>query len=117
MTNFSGFENACRAFEAKDLLDALPLFGKPVVQIRAREDLAMFQSPMPFVPRLCLLPSSTIWGTIFKEIHDIFFESQLVVFGNEDIISFKPLHLRTELPLSMQSVEAENTPLHRLGGE
>ncbi len=114
MADLSRFENACRAFYAKHLFNPLPLFGKPVVQVRATNNLAMFQSPMPFIPRFCLLPSSRVGRTIFKEISDIFFEGRLVVCGNEEILSLQPLHLRTKLPLSMQSVEAENTPFHGL---
>src|SRR5215472_5960621 len=66
-----GLEQAHRAFEPKHLLDAFPLLSKPVIEIRTTKDLAVFQAPMSFVPRLRLSPSSPIWGAIFQQIGDI----------------------------------------------
>src|SRR5436190_344622 len=113
MAGLCRLEKADRAFYAKHLLDPLPLFGKPVVQSRTTYNLAVFQSPVSFVPSLCLLPSSTIRSAIFKEIGDILFERRLVVFGNEHVVSFKPLHLGAKFPLRMQRIQAENASFDR----
>ncbi len=43
MMDLSCLERADRPFEAKDLLDALPLFGEPLVQIRTTH--ASFGAP------------------------------------------------------------------------
>ena len=46
VTDPSRFEDLDSAFESKDLLDALPILAKPVVEIRTRGDLTMFESSM-----------------------------------------------------------------------
>ena len=71
LAGLMGLEEAHRAFEPKHLLDAFPLLGKPVAQIRTTKDLAVFQSSMPLRPCLRLSPSSPIWGAIFQQIGDI----------------------------------------------
>jgi hypothetical protein len=43
-------EEAGGAFESKDLLNALPLLAKPVIEIRATGDLSMLQAPMALRP-------------------------------------------------------------------
>src|SRR5438093_3525276 len=60
MARLVGFEQACRAFEPEDLLDAFPVLGKPVIEIRATGDLTVLEPPMPFVPGLSLLPTTPI---------------------------------------------------------
>lgn len=52
-----------------------------------------------------------------KEISDVFSEGWLMVFGNQDIVSFQTLDLDTKFPLGMHRVQAENTPFHGLGGQ
>jgi len=96
-------------------LYALPVFGKPLIQVRAAHDLTMFESPVPFVPRLSFLPSSSIRTWVFKVISDIFSKRGLVVFGNEHIVSLQPMNLPTHLALGMQGVQAENAPFDPLG--
>ena len=41
LANLPGFEDGSGALEAKDLLNPLPCFGKPVVEIRTTENLPM----------------------------------------------------------------------------
>jgi hypothetical protein len=66
LTELPRLEKASDVLQAKDLFYALPLFAKPIIEIRATDDLSMLQSPMTFVPDFCLLPLSTIRATIFK---------------------------------------------------
>jgi hypothetical protein len=87
MTHLVGFEDACCAFEPKDLLDAFPIFAKPVVEIRTTADVTMLEPPMRFVPRLLVCPAATVWCTILKQIGTILFEGGLIVLGNQDIVS------------------------------
>ena len=47
-------------FESKDLLNALPVLAKPVIEIRTTGDVTVLKPPMPFVPRLGLLPPAAI---------------------------------------------------------
>jgi len=97
VTAFPCFEKAGGAFEAKDLPGALPLLAKPVVKIGATGDPSMLQSPMAFVPSLCLPPALAIWGAICKQVGNIFGKGGLVVFGDEHIGASTALHLRTQL--------------------
>ena len=60
MARLVGLEDACCAFEPKDLLNAFPVLGKPVIEIRATGDLSVLEPPMPFVPGLGLFPTTTI---------------------------------------------------------
>jgi hypothetical protein len=101
MANLSAFEQTDGALDAKDLLDALPLLGKPLIQIRATHDLSVFYPPMSFVPPLSLLPSSPVRTRVFKVIGDIFFERGLIVLGNQDVVSFQSVDLTTQLALGM----------------
>ena len=64
VADLPGVEDARSTFEPKDLLDALPLVGKPVIQIGATDDLSMLQSSMTFVPGFRLLPAPTIRAAI-----------------------------------------------------
>src|SRR5437763_8352042 len=79
MARLVAFEQARRAFEPKDLLDAFPLLAKPVIEIRTTGDLSVLEPPMPFVPGLGLLPAAMIRGAILKQIHTILVERRLVV--------------------------------------
>ena len=85
MSYLVGLEDACRAFEPKDLLNAFPLLGTPVIEIRAASDLAVLEPSMPFVPGLGLLEAPTIRSAILKQIGTILVEGRLIVFGNQDI--------------------------------
>ncbi len=102
------FEDTGGAFESKDLLNASPLFLKPVIEIRATGDLSMFQSPMAFVPRLRLHPASTIRSAVCKQVGNIFQEGGLVVLGDEHIRSPTPMHLRAQLPLGMHRIQGHH---------
>jgi hypothetical protein len=42
VTDFPRFEDLCRAFESKDLLNALPILSEPVIEIRTTRNLAVF---------------------------------------------------------------------------
>src|SRR5215469_10705827 len=99
MAHLIGLEQACRAFEPKDLLDALPVLPKPIIEIRAAGNLTMLEQPMPFVPRLGLLPPTTIRDAILKQIRNILMERELIVLGNQKIVPRQPMHLRTERAL------------------
>ncbi len=98
------FEERGGAFESKDLLNASPLVLKPVMEIRATGDLAMFQSPMAFVPRLCLHPASTIRRTVCKQVGNLFEEGGLVVLGDEHLRCPTPMHRRAQLPLGRHRI-------------
>lgn len=88
LAKFPRFEQACRAFKPKNLSNAFPWFAQPVVEVRATDQLAMFEPPMPFVPGLCLLPSSLIRVTTLLEIGMSFPQRGLVVFGYQKVCSF-----------------------------
>lgn len=117
MADISRFEDLHRALDPKDLLDPFPLFAKPVIEIRATGDVAMFDTSMCLVPGFGLLPSLPIGSRIFKQIGDIFPQCGLVVFGNQQIVSKKPMDLRTQFPLGMHGVQRENAPFDHLGGQ
>src|SRR5579863_2693984 len=102
------FEGANSTFDAKDLLNAFPLLAKPVVEIRARGDLSVFEPSMAFVPRLGGLPPPSIRMLVFKEIGDIFSQARLVVFGEQHIVAFQPMNAATHEPLGMHGIEAKN---------
>lgn len=77
-------ENADRAFQPKDLLKALPLLSKPVIEVRATDDGAMRQAAMPFVPGFRVLPAPSVWLGVGKEVCTIFQQRRLVVPGQQD---------------------------------
>jgi hypothetical protein len=81
------------------VLDPFPLFAKPVIEIRATGDVTMFDALMCLVPGFGLPPPLLIGSRIFKQIGDIFPQCGLVVFGNQQIVSMKPMDLRTQPPL------------------
>src|SRR6266566_166695 len=114
MARLVGFEDACRAFEPKDLLNALPVLGKPVIEIRATGDLSVLEPPMSFVPGLSLLPTTTIGRAILKQIGTILVEGGLIVLGNQDIVPSKPMDLRTECALGMHGIQGENAPFDQV---
>ncbi len=91
------FKDAGPAFQSKNLLDAWPLFAKPVIQIGTARDLSMLQSPMTFVPRLRLPPAPPIRGAVGKQIGNILDEGGLIVRGLEPVGASTALHLRTQL--------------------
>lgn len=115
--DFSCLEFASRTFNAEDLLNTLPLFGKPIISIRAANNVAVFQASMSFLPGLSLLPTSAIRSAIFKKVCDIFSQRWLIVFSKEHIVPLKSFDLGTQLALRMQSIQAQNPPFHRFNGE
>src|SRR5947199_8130885 len=112
-----GLEDAGGAFEPKDLLDALPVLAKPIIEIRTAGDMTMLESPMSLIPRLRLLPPTTIRGAIFKQIGNILMQRRLIVLGNQEIISLKPVDLRTEQALRMHGIQGEDVPFDQLRGQ
>ena len=64
VTGLPGLDETSGPFQTKDLLDALPLLAKPVIEIRITGDLAMLSALMTFLPRLGLSPAPPIRGTI-----------------------------------------------------
>ena len=84
MARLIGLEDACGAFEPKDLLNAFPLFGTPGIEIRAAGDVSVCEPPMSFVPRLGLFPTTPIGRAILKEIRDILVQRRLIVLGNQE---------------------------------
>jgi len=108
----SCFQRTDCALQAKHLLNVLPVLAKPLVEIRATDDLAVFQSSMPFVPGFRLLPSSTIRRAVFKHIRDVFLERRLVVFGKQHIVAFKPMNLCTQGSLRMHRIQAQDASFH-----
>jgi hypothetical protein len=110
VTDFPGGKDTGGAFQAKDLLDALPLLAKPVVEIGATGELSMLQPPVALRPRLRLPPASAIWGAIGKQIGNILDEGGLVVRGLEHIRSPILLDQRTQLPLGMHRIQSDNPP-------
>src|SRR6476620_11034156 len=71
MAKLMGFEDAHRTLQTKHLLNALPLLVKPLIEIRATDDLSMFEPPVRLVPGLIGSPASPIWGTILEQVRDI----------------------------------------------
>src|SRR5258708_33553517 len=108
----SCFQRTDGALQTKHLLNALAGLAKPVVEIRAPDDLAVFQWSLPFVPGFGLWPSSTISSAVFKHIREVFFERRLVVFGNQHIVAFKPMNLCTQGSLRMHGVQAQDASFH-----
>lgn len=99
----SGFKNADGTLEPKDLFNSCPLLAKPVVQVRAAQEVALLQPSMRFVPGLGLLPASSVWGRVSEEISNIRTQRGLVVFGKQEVGSAQPINLGTERPLSCAS--------------
>src|SRR5579875_2683600 len=62
MTKLARFEQTSGPFQAKHLFNALPLLGKPLIEIGAGDLVALFQPPMSFVPGFSLLPWLPVWG-------------------------------------------------------
>ena len=114
MAYLVGLEDACGAFEPKDLFNAFPVLGKPVIEIRATGDLTVLEPSMPFVPGLGLFPPTTIRRAILKEIGDILVQRRLIVLGNQEIVSSTPLDLCAERPLGMHGVQRENASCNQL---
>jgi hypothetical protein len=77
----------------------------------------MFDTPMCLVPGFGLPPPLLIGSRIFKQIGDIFPQCGLVVFGNQQIVSMKPMDLRTQPPLGMHGVPRKNAPFDYLWGQ
>src|SRR5579871_734392 len=117
MTDLVGLENAGGVFEPKDLLNAFPLFGKPVIEVRTTGDLAMLEPPMPFVPGLRLFPPTTIGDAILKQIGNILMQGGLVVLGNQEIVSRQPMDLSAEGTLRMHRIQSKNAPFDQLRGQ
>ena len=55
--------------------------AESIVEIRATENLTVFEASMIFVPGLSFLPPAPIRGQIVKQVRDIVFERRLVAFG------------------------------------
>src|SRR2546421_8993051 len=110
-------EDVPRPFEPEDLLNALPLLAKPVIEIRTTDDLTVLEPPMSFVPGLCLFPATTIRGTILKQIGNILVERGLIVLGNQEIVSREPMDLRTQGALGMHGIQGEDAPCDQLRGQ
>src|SRR5258708_3021915 len=108
----SCFQRTDGALQTKHLLNALPVLAKPVVEIRATDDLAVFQSSLPFVPGFGLLPSSTISSAAFKHIPQPFFNPPFVAFVKPHIVAFKPMNLCTQGSVRMHGVQAQDASFH-----
>src|SRR5437588_1540452 len=112
-----GLEDACCAFEPKDLLNAFPVLGKPVIEIRATGDLTVLEPSMPFVPGLGLFPTATIRGAILKQIGNVLVQGGLIVLSKQDIGPSKPMDLRTERTLGMHGIQGEDAPSDQVRGQ
>jgi hypothetical protein len=113
-------EGAClehepRPFKPEDLLNALPVFSKPVIEIRTAGDVTVLESPMPLIPGLGLLPPTPIRGAIRKQIGNILMQRRLIVLGKEEIVSLQSMDLRTQQALGMHGIQGEDAPLDQLG--
>ncbi|SRR5260221_7029064 len=86
MADLVGFEDTHGLYELKHLLNAFPVFAKPVVEIRTTGDLTVLYPPMRFVPGLGLLPAATIRRVILEQIGKILVEGWVIVLGNQDIV-------------------------------
>jgi hypothetical protein len=117
VTELPCFEDVGSAFQSKDLLNALPLLAKPVIEIGTTSDLSMLQPPMPFVPGLRLLPAPSIRGAVFKEVVNIFGKGGLIIFGDEHIRSPKLVQLSTQLSLGMHRIQGQNPPFDQCWGD
>jgi hypothetical protein len=114
VSDFACFEDLRRALDPKDLFDTLPLLAKPVVEVRARSEVAMLQPPMRFVPGFGLLPALLIRARIFKQIGDVLPQRRLIVFDNQQVVSLQAMDLRTQRSLGMHRVQGENAPLDQV---
>src|SRR2546423_15029293 len=103
-----------RPFEPEDLLNALPLLAKPVIEIRTTDDLTVLEPPMTFVPGLCLFPATTIRGTILNQIGNILVERGLIVLGNQEIVPRDPMDLRTQRAFGIRAIQVEDEPCDHL---
>ncbi len=56
LAHFARFEQGGGALQTKDLRDARPSAGEPVIHLWTTEDVSMLQAAMRFVPRLGLSP-------------------------------------------------------------
>jgi hypothetical protein len=81
MLNDASLEEQSCPFEAKDLFNAFPVPGKPVIEVRTTGDVTVFEPPMPFVPGLSVLPATPIRGRILKQIGNILVQSELIILG------------------------------------
>jgi hypothetical protein len=116
MARLVGFEQTRGAFEPKDLLDAFPVLGKPVTQIRTTGNLTMLEPPMRFVPGLGLLEAPTIRRAILKQIGNILVQRRLIVLGNQEIVPFPPMDLcATSVRWVWMASKVKIRPLIRCG--
>jgi hypothetical protein len=67
----------------------------------------MFEATMGFVPGLGLLPAP-ISRRIGEKIRQIRREGGLIVFGDQQVVAVKAIHLGTQFRLGMHGVEGEN---------
>lgn len=104
-----GGEQADGAFEPEDLLNALPLLAKPVVQVRTTHDLTMLQPSMRFVPGFRCLPASPVRGRVSEEIGDIRAQRGLIVFGDQQIVSPQLMDLSAQVPLGVHRIQGQDT--------
>lgn len=102
-------EEADGAFEPKDLLNALPLLAKPVVEIRTTDDMALLQPSMRFIPGLGLLPASSVRGRVSEEVGNIRAQRGLIVFGKQEVVSAQPIHPGTQRPLGVHRIQGQDT--------
>lgn len=113
---FARFEQSGGSMQAKDLGDPSPLAGKPGIELRATDDVPMFETTMSFVPTLRLFPSP-IGGRISEKIDQILSERRLIVFGKQDIGASQAIELGAQLGLGMHRVQGENPPCDEGGGQ
>ena len=72
---------------------------------------------MPLRPGLSLLPTTTIRLAILKQIGYILVEGGLMVLGYQELVSLKPMDLRTQHTLGMHGIQGEDTPCDQLRGQ
>lgn len=108
VVKLSSVQGTASSLKPKDLLDACPFLSEPVIEIRATDDLTVFQPPMTFVPGLSFLPPPTIRSAVFKQIRASFSERRLVVLRDQHLLPRKPMHLCTQLALRVHGIQAED---------
>jgi len=105
------------ALQAKDLLNADPVLGKEVAQLRTGGQGARFQPPVSFLTGSGPLPVTTISLPILKKEGQVLVHGGLIVLGHQQIEPFEQGDGQAECALGVHRIGTDQPPGHVLDGQ
>src|SRR5207245_967947 len=92
------------ARKAKGLLHAGPLAGQKLIEFGTGDQLADFQTPMPFVTGPCPAPVPAIERRLAEKELQVVVQGGLIALGDQQIEAASSVDVRTEGVLSVQGI-------------